>query len=135
MSILETLSKTFPEPQAKSIVRALEEFEAEKQHITREQLDTALKLQTAELNASMKRMEASLISSMNKTETGLTMAITKVEADSAARIKDTEAALNGSIKKLEVDMKEMEIRLIKWVIGLMIAQTSITIAVLKMMGN
>ena len=30
------------------------------------------------------------------------------------------------------DIKDLEIRLIKWVIGLMIAQTSITIALLKL---
>ncbi len=30
------------------------------------------------------------------------------------------------------DVKDLEIRLIKWIIGLMIAQTSITIALLKM---
>jgi hypothetical protein len=29
------------------------------------------------------------------------------------------------------DLKDLEIRLVKWVIGLMIAQTSITIALLK----
>ncbi len=29
------------------------------------------------------------------------------------------------------DVKDLEIRLIKWIIGLMIAQTSITIALLK----
>jgi hypothetical protein len=73
MSILETLSKTFPDPQARSIVKALEEFEAEKRYVTKDQLD--------------------------------------------------------------VSLKDLEIRLVKWVIGLMIAQTSITIAVLKMMGN
>lgn len=73
MVILENLSKTFPEPQARSIVKALEEFEEGKQYVTKEQMDASL--------------------------------------------------------------KELEIRLVKWVIGLMIAQTSITIAVLKMMGN
>lgn len=72
MSILENLSRT------------LEEFEAEKQHVTKDQLDVSHKLQTAELNASIKAAE---------------------------------------------------IRMIKWVIGLMIAQTSITIAVLKILGN
>ena len=30
------------------------------------------------------------------------------------------------------DIKDLEIRLIKWIIGLMIAQTSITIALLKL---
>ena len=29
------------------------------------------------------------------------------------------------------DLKDLEIRLVKWIIGLMIAQTSITIALLK----
>lgn len=113
MSILENLSRTFPEEQAKSIVRALEEFEAEKQHVTKEQLDAALKLQTAEMNAALKLQTAELNASIKKVEGDMTL----------------------SIKKVETDMKEMEIRLIKWVIGLMIAQTSITIAVLKMMGH
>ncbi|PXF58421.1 MAG: hypothetical protein C4B58_06860 [Deltaproteobacteria bacterium] len=31
----------------------------------------------------------------------------------------------------KADLKDLEIRLVKWVIGLMIAQTSITIALLK----
>ena len=30
------------------------------------------------------------------------------------------------------DVKDLEIRLVKWIIGLMIAQTSITIALLKL---
>lgn len=30
------------------------------------------------------------------------------------------------------DIKDLEIRLVKWIIGLMIAQTSITIALLKL---
>ena len=30
------------------------------------------------------------------------------------------------------DIKDLEIRLIKWIVGLMIAQTSITIALLKL---
>ncbi|GAF81997.1 unnamed protein product [marine sediment metagenome] len=30
------------------------------------------------------------------------------------------------------DLKDLEIRLVKWIIGLMIAQTSITIALLKL---
>ena len=30
------------------------------------------------------------------------------------------------------DLKDLEIRLIKWIVGLMIAQTSITIALLKL---
>ena len=164
MSILDDLSKTFPEPQARSIVRALEEFEAEKQHITKEQLDTSQKLQTAEMNAAlkaqtaelnasmkkmggdlalsiknveadMKKMEADLTLSIKNVEADLTLSIKNVETGLALSIKNVEAGLALSIKKVEGDMKEMEIRLIKWVIGLMIAQTSITIAVLKMIGN
>ncbi|MFQ5685232.1 MAG: hypothetical protein ACE5GV_01095 [Candidatus Scalindua sp.] len=72
ISILDKLSKTFNDDQAKAIVKALEEFETTKQHVTNEQLNASL--------------------------------------------------------------KDTEIRLIKWVIGLMIAQTSITIAILKIIG-
>ena len=68
MSILETLSKTFPDPQARSIVKALEEFEAEKQHVTKEQLDASQKLQTAEMNAALKAQTAELNASIKKVE-------------------------------------------------------------------
>ncbi len=67
--ILDNLSKSFNDDQAKAIVKALEEYETAKQHVTNEQLKSSL--------------------------------------------------------------KDTEIRLIKWVIGLMIAQTTITIAMLK----
>lgn len=67
--ILDNLSKSFNDDQAKAIVKALEEYETAKQHVTNEQLKSSL--------------------------------------------------------------KDTEIRLIKWVIGLMIAQTTITIAILK----
>ncbi len=67
--ILENLSNSFTGDQAKAIVKALEEYETAKQHVTNEQLNASL--------------------------------------------------------------KDTEIRLIKWVIGLMITQTTITIAVLK----
>ncbi len=72
MSILDNLSKTFNEDQAKSISRALEEYEAEKQHIT--------------------------------------------------------------MDKLTASLRETEIRRIKWIRGLMIAKTTIKIAILKMIG-
>jgi hypothetical protein len=46
-------------------------------------------------------------------------------------------ATREDIKDLEIrfkeDIKDLEIRLIKWIIGLMIAQTSITIALLKLL--
>lgn len=70
--ILDNLSKSFTDDQAKSIVKALEEYETAKQHVTDEQLNSSL--------------------------------------------------------------KDTEIRLIKWVIGLMIAQTTITITILKIFG-
>ncbi len=70
--ILDNLSKSFNDDQAKAIVKALEEYETAKQHVTNEQLKSSL--------------------------------------------------------------KDTEIRLIKWVIGLMIAQTTITIAILKIFG-
>ncbi len=70
--ILANLSKSFNDDQAKAIVKALEEYETAKQHVTNEQLKSSL--------------------------------------------------------------KDTEIRLIKWVIGLMIAQTTITIAILKIFG-
>jgi hypothetical protein len=42
----------------------------------------------------------------------------------------------NDLKDLEIifkeDIKDLEIRLVKWIIGLMIAQTSITIALLKL---
>ena len=45
-------------------------------------------------------------------------------------------ATREDIKDLEIrfkeDIKDLEIRLVKWIIGLMIAQTSITIALLKL---
>ena len=45
-------------------------------------------------------------------------------------------ATKEDIKDLEIkfkeDIKDLEIRLVKWIIGLMIAQTSITIALLKL---
>jgi len=44
-------------------------------------------------------------------------------------------ATREDIKDLEIrfkeDIKDLEIRLVKWIVGLMIAQTSITIALLK----
>ena len=70
--ILDNLSKSFTDDQAKSIVKALEEFETAKQHVTSEQLN--------------------------------------------------------------ISLKDTEIRLIKWVISLMIAQTTITITILKIFG-
>lgn len=72
ISILDKLSETFADDQAKAIVKALEEFESAKQHVTNDQLNAAL--------------------------------------------------------------KDTEIRLLKWVIALMIAQTSITITILKIIG-
>ena len=51
-------------------------------------------------------------------------------------IKDLEIRFREDIKDLEIrfkeDIKDLEIRLVKWIIGLMIAQTSITIALLKL---
>ena len=45
-------------------------------------------------------------------------------------------ATREDIKDLEIqfkeDIKDLEIRLVKWIIGLMIAQTSISIALLKL---
>ena len=83
IAILDNLTKIFSENQAKAIVKAIEEFETAKQHVTKDQLDASLHIQSEQLTS---------------------------------RLKDT------------------EIRLIKWVIGLMIAQTSITIATIKMIG-
>ena len=44
-------------------------------------------------------------------------------------------ATSEDLKNLEIifkeDIKDLEIRLVKWIIGLMIAQTSISIALLK----
>ena len=41
-------------------------------------------------------------------------------------------ATREDIKNLENDIKDLELRMVKWIIGLMIAQTSITIALLKL---
>ncbi len=41
-------------------------------------------------------------------------------------------ATREDIKNLENDIKDLEIRMVKWIIGLMIAQTSITIALLRL---
>ena len=69
ISILDNLSESFNGDQAKAIVKALEEYETAKQHVTNDQL--------------------------------------------------------------KVSLKDTEIRLIKCVIGLMILQTTITVALLK----
>ncbi len=45
-----------------------------------------------------------------------------------------DASLHLQSELLTSRLKDTEIRLIKWVIGLMIAQTSITIATIKMIG-
>ena len=46
-------------------------------------------------------------------------------------------ATKEDIKDLEIrfkeDIKDLEVRLVKWIVGLMIAQTSITIALLKLL--
>ena len=51
-----------------------------------------------------------------------------VKANEFVEIIDQSRKEDLAIKK---DLKDLEIRLVKWVIGLMIAQTSITIALLK----
>ncbi len=52
-------------------------------------------------------------------------------------LKDTKVDIKDDIKQAEIRLNEnlhaAEIRLIKWVIGLMPAQTSITIAILKLL--
>ena len=46
-------------------------------------------------------------------------------------------ATKEDIKDLEIrfkeDIKDLEVRLVKWIVGLMIAQSSITIALLKIL--
>ena len=41
-------------------------------------------------------------------------------------------ATKEDINNLENNIKDLELRMVKWIIGLMIAQTSITIALLKL---
>ena len=52
-------------------------------------------------------------------------------------LKETKVDIKDDIKLAEIRLNEKlqatEIRLIKWVIGLMLAQTSITIAILKLL--
>ena len=52
-------------------------------------------------------------------------------------LKDTKVDIKEDLKHTEIRLNEKlqatEIRLIKWVIGLMLAQTSITIAILKLL--
>jgi hypothetical protein len=52
-------------------------------------------------------------------------------------LKDTKVDIKDDIKQAEIrlsgNLHATEIRLIKWVFGLMLAQTSITIAVLKLL--
>ncbi len=51
-------------------------------------------------------------------------------------LKDTEIGLKENLKDTEIRLNQKlhdtEVRLIKWVIGLMIAQTSIIIAIIKL---
>ncbi len=51
-------------------------------------------------------------------------------------LKDTEIALKENLKDTEIRLNQKlhdtEVRLIKWVIGLLIAQTSIIVAIIKL---
>lgn len=57
--------------------------------------------------------------------------------DTEIRLKEelnnTEIRLKEDIANVEINLKNTEIRLIKWVIGLLIAQTSIIVAVVKLL--
>jgi hypothetical protein len=73
---------------------------------------------------------------LKETEIGLKENLKDTEIALKENLKDTEIRLNQKLHDTEVRLNQKlhdtEVRLIKWVIGLLIAQTSIIVAIIKL---
>ena len=80
----------------------------------------------------LKDIEIGLKKDLKDTEIRLRGEIKNTEIRLKEDIANAEINLKQDIANVEINLKNTEIRLIKWVIGLLIAQTSIIIAIIKL---
>jgi len=102
--------------------------------LTFDTLKFANRLKSAGVSADQAEAEADALSEV--LETNLSDLVTNKDMDAKfarvdAKLEKTESALRQEITNLGAKMADLKFELLKWIVGLLVAQTTLLLALLK----
>ncbi|MDE0350655.1 MAG: DUF1640 domain-containing protein [Gammaproteobacteria bacterium] len=103
------------------------------EHVALLNANLATKGDIAAVEADLAKVEANLRSEIAKVEANLRSEIAKVEANLRSEIAKVEANLMAEIAKVDGKIEASRAQLLKWMIGALIAQGGLIVALVKLL--